>query len=227
MEKIFAVGAAVCVADVTLAVHAHDKHVNVVVAAGRGAVQLSELRHCVASYGLKVVVYVAGAAVQMCTHGTHPGVRLLLTHGAAGIYYVTAGGAQSHAHGEVRIFDVAASGIVAQIVFQIVNAPVRKHAGVLVFVTEAAGKALTGKRARRGIYAELKPLGMDIVAYKLHAVREFFGINHKLAVATLAQHPAVIYDHVLISCVAVSFFNHSVGGLENKLFVDVGTKRVP
>ena len=227
VEKIFAVGAAVCVADVTLAVHADDEHVDIVGAAGCGAVPLSELRHCVAPYGLKIIVDVAGAAVQVRAYGAHPCVRFFLTHGAAGENDIASGRAQRHTHGEVRIFDIAASGVVAQVVFEIVNAPFGKLTRVLVFVTEAAGKSLAGKRARRGINAELQSLGMNIVSYILHAVRELLGIDDELPVAALAQHPRVVYDHVLISRVAVSFFNHGIGGLENKLFVDVGTERVP
>ena len=93
--------------------------------------------------------------------------------------------AKSHCHGEVSILCIAAYREVTEIIFQVVHTPFGELAGILEFVTVAAGIAGTGLCSGTGIHAKFQPFGMNIVGKCFHSAGEKLWIRNELSVHTL------------------------------------------
>ena len=75
----------------------------------------------------------------------------------------------------------------AQVVLEVIDAPVGIHLGVLFFVAERAFVVGAGLGAGRGVDAELEALGVDVVGERFH-VREL-GVGVEDAAARRACLP--------------------------------------
>ena len=136
--------AATADADVSFSVHANDKHVQIIVAAGSVALDVFHLLFEDILIASRHVENVSGGTVGVSASGAHPARGIVFTPVAGGKKDLAAGMAKRHCHGEVSIFCITTYREVTEIIFQVVHTPFGELAGILEFVTVAAGIAGTG-----------------------------------------------------------------------------------
>ena len=177
--------AATADADVSFSVHANDKHVQIIVAAGSVALDVFHLLFEDILIASRHVENVSGGTVGVSASGAHPARGIVFTPVAGGKKDVAAGVAKGHSHGEVSIFCIAAYREVTEIIFQVINTPFGELAGILEFVTVAAGIACTGFCSCTGIHAKFQSFGMNIIGKCFHSAGEKLWIRNELSVHTL------------------------------------------
>jgi len=127
----------------------------------------------------------------------------------------------------VGVLRVGGAGA-APIVFEVVDAPGRKGAGILELVAPAAGIAAAGERAGARVDAELEAVGMEVIGEGFHAARKLGGIGDEVALrVALFERPGVVDDEVVVAGVAHAIFDHGFGGFADDAFVDVAGEGVP
>ena len=94
-------------------------------------------------------------------------------------------------------------GLIAVVIFEVVNTPLRKGLRVVKFVLKAARVSATGVSTRARINAEFQPFGVNIIRDCLNAVRKLIAIGNEPAVrAALLFAPAVVDYDVFITRLA-------------------------
>ena len=106
----------------------------------------------------------------------------------------------------------------AQVVLQVVDAPVGIHFRVLLFVAQRARISGAGLRSRPGVDADLQPLGMNIVREGFHVRKFGVGVQHAVGVAL--AFPSVVDVDVDVAGVFHAGGHDLVGGSADVL---VGT----
>ena len=117
--------------------------------------------------------------------------------------------------------------VVAEVVFQVIDACASIEQCILVFVAHAPRPSGAGMGTHAGIDAELKAFGVDVVGHVFHAVGEAFGVADDVAVGVAVDLPAVIDDDILVAGVFHARGHECVSGLHQQLFADVAAKAVP
>ncbi len=87
----------------------------------------------------------------------------------------------------------------AEIVLQIIDAPLGVGLCVLLLMVQAAGVASAGLGSRAGVDAELQSLGMNVVTEGLHVGELCVRVNHTLRIALSL--PGVVDVDVDVSCI--------------------------
>ena len=225
---VIGVGAGLAQGHVALAVHAHGEHVHIVEAAGAAHAEIVQLAAGDAGKGLEIVLNIAGGAVHMHAQGLHPFPGLVRAPVAGGEQDVPPGGFQGHAHGGVAVFSVGAGGEIAEIVFQVVHAPLREGARVHKFMVEGGGVARAGLHPGAGIHAEFEAQAVHVVRKGLHAVGEFGGVGHQTALfVPFLQAPAVVDHDVIVARVQIALFLHHPGRFPDQFVGNVAAEGVP
>jgi hypothetical protein len=109
---------------------------------------------------------------------------------------------------------VEASGISAPVVLQIVDAPLRPRARVLLFVLIAGRESLTGRCTRPGVNPGLEAFAMDVIHQAFHVGELFVGQNLAVGVTALCR--------VIAAGPTVWIGRHAPAGLPGIVDVDVG-----
>lgn len=118
--------------------------------------------------------------------------------------------------------------MVAVVVLQKVDAYACKIFCVIELVTEASGISSAGLGTAAGIHSEFKSLGMNIIGYIFHAVRETLTVRNKHTVAVSFHFgPVVVYCEIFVSRVKQPFVYHSVGCFEYNTLVYISAESVP
>ncbi len=113
----------------------------------------------------------------------------------------------------------------AQIVLQIIDAPVGIHLGVLLFMAERALELGACLGSRPGVNADLQPFGMDIVGQRLHVGKLFVGVEHSSLVALAL--PGVVDVDVDVPGILHARGHELVSGGAHALVVDLAGEIVP
>ena len=113
----------------------------------------------------------------------------------------------------------------AEVVFEIVEAPVRIGLGVLRFVTQAACVLGTSLRTGPGVDANLEALGVNVVGQRLHVGEFAIGVDVALSI-TLTL-PGVVNVHVDVPGVFHAGGHHGIGGGADIRIVHLAGKEVP
>lgn len=138
-----------------------------------------------------------------------------------------AGGVERVAHRGVGLDGVAGAGA-TPIVFQIIDAPLRVAARVLIFVALIARIAGTGELAGVAVDAELEAARAQIVGKRLKPAGKLVRIGYEIALRiALARHPAVVEIDIIVAGVAHAVLDHRFGDALDELLVDMGGEGVP
>ena len=116
----------------------------------------------------------------------------------------------------------------AEIIFEILHAPLRERARVRLLMAEGGGQILTGKRTVGGVEAELHPLCVYILHQLLHPAREIGEIPlQPPLLITDGGLPAVVQIEILVSRFHQSGGLHGGGRLADDLLVDLLPEGIP
>ena len=115
----------------------------------------------------------------------------------------------------------------AVIIFQIVDAPRSKGAGILLLEAVTGCPSAAGKLSRIRIDAQLQALGVDIIGKRLDAIRKFLRVWNDVVVAVTTALPQVINEDVLVTSISESMFHHGIGSFLNQFLADVPLKEIP
>ena len=124
-------------ADVALVVHTADKHIRVVIAAGRGLTEHGNLAERDVAERVRTVNDVACRSVHMRAGGAYPLPYVVAAPVAGGEKNLSAGGFECHAHSIIKQRSVGRLGLVAEVVFKEVDAEIRKGLRIEIFVIKA------------------------------------------------------------------------------------------
>ena len=116
---------------------------------------------------------------------------------------------------------------IAVIIFQIVDTPRSKGAGILLLKTITGCPSTAGKLGGIRIDTQLQSLGVNIVGKCLDAIREFLWVWNDVIMTVTTSLPQVIYKDVFVTGIAETVFYHSIGSFLDQLFTDVTFKEVP
>ena len=152
------VALAVYVLVVRAAVHTDYEHIYIIVTEAAAVALVAHLRQCKALYRLPVILNIACRTEKMSAALSYPLVYIIIAPVASGEHYRSAAVSEGGRHTLVEYLAGYMYGLVAIVIFQVVNAPLCERFCVLKFVLEAAGVTCAGMRAGTRIDAELKTL---------------------------------------------------------------------
>ncbi len=106
-------------------------------------------------------------------------------------------------------------GLIAVVIFEVVNTPLRKGLRVVEFVLKAARVSATGVSTRTRINSKFQPFGVNIIRDCFNTVRKLIAVGNEPAVrAALLFAPAVVDNDVFITSLAQTLrFKRVRGGL--------------
>ena len=116
---------------------------------------------------------------------------------------------------------------IAVVIFQIVDTPRSKGAGILLLETITGCPSTAGKLGGIRIDTQLQSLGVNIVGKRLDTIREFLRVWNDVIMAVTTSLPQVIYKDVFVTGIAETVFYHGIGSFLDQLFTDVTFKEVP
>lgn len=124
---------------VRAAVHTDYEHIYIIVTEAAAVALVAHLRQCKALYRLPVILNIACRAEKMSAALSYPLVYIIITPVASGEHYRSAAVSEGGRHTLVEYLAGYMYGLIAIVIFQVVNAPLCERFCVLKFVLKAAG----------------------------------------------------------------------------------------
>ena len=133
---------------------------------------------------------------------------------------------QRIAHRRIRFLRIALPGV-APVILQIIDAPLRIHQRVLIFVSHAARTLRASFFPGVGINSKFQPFRVNVIGERLHPGREARRIRHNISVPIPAHLPAIVNHDIFIPGIFHPARDHSVRHGLDQIFADVAAKLVP
>ena len=135
---------------------------------------------------------------------------------------------ERHAHSAVKRLAVDGLGLVAEIVFKEVHAPLGESFRVDVLVVVTGGVLSASKHARARVHTELQAFRVNVIGQRFHARGELLFIGNESAVLVAGFfRPAIVDNDVVVADFIQSFFHDDVSHFAHEILVDFLGERVP
>ncbi len=142
---------------------------------------------------------------------------------SAGAHSHTASHPYWHVVGRLLLHHVLTKA--AQVVLQIIDAPVGVHLGVLLFVPQRSRIARARLVSRARVDADLQPLRVHIIRKRLHVGKLL--VRMQQAVLVALAFPRVVDVHVDVPCVLHAAGDNLIRGIANVLVRYLSEEVVP